>query len=96
MFLDLRKTFDTLDHDILLVKLTVSFNFNKSATQWFSSYLTGRSQSVCVNGAISHPEELLYGVPQEGVLGLLLFIMYINELPQVISSCNIELCADDT
>ena len=66
VFLDHSKGFDTLDHNILLDKLTVSFNFNKSATQWFSSYLTGRSQNrVCVDRAVSQLEKLLYmGYPR--------------------------------
>ena len=95
VFLDLSKAFDTLDYYVLLDKLS-SFGFNRSALQWFTSYLTNRTQSVCVNGVVSDSQTIMFGVPQGSVLGPLLFIMYINDLPHVIRFCNIELYADDT
>ena len=69
IFLDLSKAFDTLDHSIMLDKLT-SIGLNRSAVQWFRSYLTMRSQSVCTNGVLSDPMPISFGVPQGSVLAL--------------------------
>ena len=94
-FLDLSKVFDTLDHSNMLDKLT-SLGMNRSAVQWFRSYLTMRTQSVCTNGVVSEPQPISFGVPQGSVLGPLLFIAYINDLPLAIQGCSVELYADDT
>ena len=95
IFLDLSKAFDTLDHNIMLDKLAL-LGMNRSAVQWFRSYLTTRTQSVCVNGLLSEPQPIPFGVPQGSVLGPLLFIIYINDLPLAVQGCNVELYADDT
>ena len=63
---------------------------------WFNAYLTNRTQSVIINGIQSDAEPILYGVPQGSVLGPLLFIMYINDLPSVTKYCKVHLYADDT
>ena len=90
LFLDLSKAFDTLDHNIMLDKLTV-LGFNRAAVKWFRSYLITRTQSVYINGVLSEPQIINFGVPQ----GSVLFIICINELPSVVVSCNVELYADD-
>ena len=95
IFSDLSKAFDTLDHSIMLDKLT-SLGLNRSAVQWFRSYLTMRTQSVCTNGVLSEPQPISFGVPQGSVLGPLLFIIYINDLPLAVQGCCVELYADDT
>ena len=95
IFLDLSKALDTLDHSIMLDKLT-SPGMNRSAVQWFRSYLAVRTQSVCTNGVVSEPQPISFGVPQGSVLGPLLFIVYINDLPLAVQGCSVELYADDT
>ena len=80
--------------------LTLSKVFEKSIvnslTARFSSYLTGRTQSISVNGTISEPMPIQFGVSQGSVLGPLLFIMYINNLLLAVRACSMELYADDT
>ena len=95
MFLDLSKAFDTLDHELLLRKLSNN-GLNQSSIQWFNSYLSNRSQSVCTNGTVSDPEPILQGVPQGSVLGPFLFIIYVNDLPSIVKYCCVEMYADDT
>ena len=95
VFLDLSKTFDTLDHELLLNKL-VSFGFPDCTIIWFRAYLTHRTQSVYVNGAVSDPKSVKFEVPQGSILGALLLIAYINDLPSVVRNCDIQLYADDT
>ena len=67
---------------------------NRSAVQWFRSYLTMRTQSVCTNGVLSEPQPFV--VRQGSVLGPLLFIIYIHDFPLGVQGCSIELYADDT
>lgn len=88
-FLDLSKAFDTLDHSIMLKKLS-ALGFANSTSVWFKEYLTDRSQSIIVNGAVSNPQPIHFGVPQGSILGPLMFIIYINDLPNVCSSSNIH------
>ena len=63
IFLDLSKTFDTLDHRIMLLDKLTSPGMNRSAVQWFRSYLAVRTQSVCTNGVVSEPQPISFGVP---------------------------------
>ena len=95
VFLDLSKAFDTLDHERMREKLS-QIGFNESAVVWFDDYLTNRTQSIALNCVVSDPQSLQYGVPQGSILGPLLFIIYINELPSIIQNCSIQLYADDT
>ena len=67
-----------------------------SLTARFYCYLTGRTQSISVDDTISEPVPIQFGVSQGSVLGPLLFIMYINNLPLAVRACSKELYADDT
>ena len=92
VLIDLQKAFDTVDHDILLEKLdAMGFNHNK----WFESYLKGRKQMVVVNDVSSETGEVTCGVPQGSILGPLLFLCYVNDMP-ISVKCKLLLYADDS
>ena len=93
--MDLSKAFDTLDHNILLHKLR-HYGIKGSALSWFKSYLSNRYQYVEINGIKSNTQCLRTGVPQGSVLGPLLFIIYMNDIPNSSSMLKFILFADDT
>ena len=95
VFLDLKKAFDTVDHEILLSKLS-NYGIHGNAHQWFKSYLENRTQVCSINGSLSESCSLSCGVPQGTILGPLLFLLYINDLPNCLSSCEPRMYADDT
>ena len=81
IFLDLKKTFDTVNHSILLEKLD-HYGIRGIINDWCSSYLLGRSQITEIDSNLSTVNEISSGVPQGSVLGLglLLFLTYINDI----------------
>ena len=83
MMLDLSAAFDLVDHQLLLQKLEL-LGFDKPAVLWMWSYLCGRSQCVYVDGKFSDLEPVEVGVPQGSVLGALLYILFVNDLPEVV------------
>ena len=95
ILIDLQKAFDTLDHDILLEKMEC-LTFKKPVIKWFKSYLSNRKFFVLLEGVFSEEGLLTCGVPQGSILGPLLFLIYINDLPQALSETASNLYADDT
>ena len=94
VFLDLAKAFDSVSHDILLRKLE-KYGIRGNVLEFFKSYLSSRFQFVKVNDAESSLMKIDFGVPQVSILGPLLFLMYINDLPEG-TTFFIRLFADDT
>ena len=95
IFIDLKKAFDAIDHKILLRKLA-SYGIDHRALKWFDSYLSDRQQKCVVNGELSDARAVTCGVPQGSLIGPLLFLIYINDLPNCLSKALPRMYADDT
>ena len=94
IYFDFSKAFDTVPHRRLSAKME-AYGIKGKLLKWIEAFLTGREQVVRVNGEMSSPKPVISGIPQGSVLGPLLFVLYINDLPDAVSS-NILLFADDT
>ena len=88
--LDLSAAFDTLDHTLLLQRLHAEIGLDGSALDWFSSYLSCRSQQVLAGHALSAETPLLCGVPQGSVFSPLLFSVYTRQLADLIDKLGIN------
>ena len=95
IFIDLKKAFDTIDHEIILQKLA-KYGVDQDALKWFKSYLKNRLQRCNVNNHLSSATPLNCGVPQGSIIGPLLFLIYINDLPNCLSLGFPRMYADDT
>ena len=93
IYLDFKKAFDKVPHKRLLQKLR-SYGIRGKVYAWIKEFLTNRRQRVVVNGQYSEWKKVTSGIPQGSVLGPTLFIIFINDMPEVIACC-MKLYADD-
>ena len=94
ILIDLQKAFDTINHDILLKQLSI-IGFSDYTVKWFQSYLSNRKFTVNLENSFSEVSNISCGVPQGSILGPLLFLIYVNDMPMAVK-CNLFLYADDT
>ena len=94
VLIDLQKAFDTIDHDILIKKLK-HIGMSENAISWIKSYLKNRLTYVDIENQKSSHENVTCGVPQGSILGPLLFLLYVNDMPQAVD-CELTLYADDS
>ena len=92
VFVDLRKAFNVVDHQLLLRLYRVS----DPSLSWFESYLSGRQQFVSIDGQRSDSLLIKQGVPQGSVLGPALFLLFVNDIPLHLTNSTVDIYADDT
>ena len=95
VFVNYKRAFDLIDHDILLSKLA-AYGITSSELMLFTNYLKGRRSSVVIDGVHSEYRLITHGVPQGSVLGPLLFIIFVNDPPNSVSKSTVDIYADDT
>ena len=94
ILIDLQKAFDTINHDILLKKMSLA-GFSCQSITWFESYLSNRRFQVNIKNKYSNVANINCGVPQGSILGPLLFLLYVNDMPQAVDG-ELFLYADDS
>ena len=95
LFLDLKKAFDTVDHEILISKL-VKYGITGNDNNCFKSYLTNRSQHCSIDDQVSDIVEIECGIPQGSCMGPLLFVIYLNDFEHCLEHSRANMYADNT
>ena len=94
-FVDFRKAFDVVNHQLLLTKLRL-YRVGDPPLSWFESHLSGRQQFVSIDGQRSDSLLIKHGVPQGSVLGPVLFLLFLNDIPLHLANSTVDIYADDT
>ena len=94
IYTDFSKAFDSVPHERLFIKME-SLGIRGDILKWVKSFLTGREQCVNVDGAFSSWKKVISGIPQGSVIGPILFVIFINDMPDAVKQCFCKLFADD-
>ena len=95
VFIDLRKAFDVIDHELLLKKLSI-YGATPSSVAWFKSYLSGRKQLITLGKTTSKQLTVKQGVSQESILGPVLFLLFLNDMPLHVQKSTMDIYTNDT
>ena len=95
VFIDFRKAFDVIDHELLLKKLSI-YGVCPSSVAWFKSYLSKRKQFITLGKVKSEQLTVKHGMPQGSILGPVLFLLFVNDMPLNIHKSTMDIYADDS